>query len=76
VLTETYPDRSSTTHAYHGLSTTDTNALSQTKITLKNSQGQVVSVTDTQGNFTSYVYEPFGNMSQVTDAAGNVTTFT
>src|SRR5262249_59653722 len=40
VLVETYPDASTTSHAYHGLSTTDTNALSQTRTLLKNSQGQ------------------------------------
>jgi RHS repeat-associated protein len=76
VLVETYPDASTMSHAYHGFSTTDTNALNQTKTTLKNSQGQTVSVTDTQGNVTSYVYEPFGNLAQVTDAAGNITTYT
>jgi RHS repeat-associated protein len=74
VLVETSPDASTLSHAYHGLSTTDTNALSQTRTTLRNSQGQTVSVTDTQSNVTSYVYDPFGNPTQVTDAAGNVTT--
>jgi YD repeat-containing protein len=76
VLVETYPDSSTMNHAYHGFTTTDTNALNQTKTTVKNSQGQTVSVTDTQGNVTSYLYEPFGNLAQVTDAAGNVTTYT
>jgi RHS repeat-associated protein len=76
VLTETYPDSSVISIAYHGLSTTTTNALSQTTTTVKNSQGQTVSVTDAASNVTTYLYEPFGNLKQVTDAASNVTTYT
>jgi RHS repeat-associated protein len=44
--------------------------------TVKNSQGQTVSVTDALSSVTSYLYEPFGNLKQVTDAVGNVTTYT
>ena len=46
VLTETYPDCSATSTAYHGVSTTLTNAMGRSTTTVKNSQGQTVSVTD------------------------------
>jgi len=72
VVTETNPDNSTTQHAYHGLVTTDTNGLSQTRTVTKNSQGQVVSVKDAANNTTTYVYDPFGNMLKTTDALGNV----
>jgi YD repeat-containing protein len=55
VLTETIPDSSVTSSTRlprpHHLVT---NALSQTSTTLKNSQGQTVSVTDTQSHSTTY----------------------
>ena len=70
---DTLPDNSTVQHAYHGLMASDTNALGQTKITVKNSQGQTVSVTDAENNVASFAYDPFGNMLQATDAAGNVT---
>jgi RHS repeat-associated protein len=75
ITLEAYPDTSSTTRAYHGLTTSVTNGLSQTTTTVKNSQGQVVSVTDAQNKTITYVYDPFGNLTQVTDPAGNVTTY-
>jgi len=74
VTSEIAPDSSGTTHAYHGLSTTDTNALSQARTTVKNSQGQVVSVTDAQNQTSTFFYEPFGNLIMATDPAGNITT--
>jgi RHS repeat-associated protein len=69
---------------YNGLTTTVTvsnaggttnmpNGSVQTLTTLKNSQGQVVQVTDAQGNITSYTYDPFGS-PKTTTAAGVVTT--
>ena len=73
-MLETLPDNSTLSHAYHGLTGIDINALGQTKITVKNSQGQIVSVTDNANNVTSYAYDPFGSMLQVRDAAGNITT--
>jgi YD repeat-containing protein len=42
VLVETTPDSSTTSYTYHGLTTSVTNALSQTTTTVKNSQGQNV----------------------------------
>lgn len=76
VLTETAPDGGVTSTAYHGLSTTVTNAQAQTKTTLKNSQGQVVSVTDAVAGVTTYTYDPFANVTQVVDAASNTRSFT
>ncbi|WP_189052645.1 FG-GAP-like repeat-containing protein, partial [Aliidongia dinghuensis] len=66
------PDGTVTTHAYHGLVTVDQNANSQTLTTTKNSQGQVVAVKDTLGNTTRYGYDPVGDLTSVTDPAGNV----
>ncbi|HXY99370.1 MAG TPA: RHS repeat-associated core domain-containing protein [Stellaceae bacterium] len=76
VVTATYPDGSTTTRAYHGLTISATNALGQTRTTVKNDQGLVASVTDAAGQVTAYVYDPFGEPIQTTDPAGNVTTYT
>jgi len=74
-----------TTIAYSGLVTTFTmsnagsgtnmpSGVTQTKTNTKNSQGQLIRVTDTQGNTISYTYDPFDNLSTTTDTLGNVTT--
>jgi RHS repeat-associated protein len=44
----------------------------QTKTTTRNSQGQIVTVADSQANTITYTYDPFGN--QLTTNAGGVTT--
>ncbi|TAG50445.1 MAG: type IV secretion protein Rhs, partial [Betaproteobacteria bacterium] len=62
-----------TTYAYNGLSSTVTNENGQTKTTVKNAQGQVVSVTDAQGSTIAYSYDALGNLTQ-TNAAGSITT--
>ncbi|OYQ43400.1 hypothetical protein CHU94_00135 [Rhodoferax sp. TH121] len=62
-----------TSYSYNGPSTTITNAKGQTKTTVKNSLGQVVSVTDAQGNAISYAYDGMGNLAQ-TNASGSITT--
>jgi YD repeat-containing protein len=41
----------------------------------KNGQGQTVSVTDAQSHSSTYVYDPFSNLKQGSDAASNVTTY-
>jgi RHS repeat-associated protein len=69
VILETYPDSTTTQHAYHGLVTIDTNANNQTRTTLKNSQGNVVAVADAAGNTTTYAYDPFDKLTQTVDAA-------
>ena len=69
--------RSATT--YNGLSATVTlsnagagtnmpGGVVQTKSSTRNSQGQTLSVTDTQGNTVTYAYDPFGNLAS-TNAA-------
>jgi len=68
------PDNSVTSVAYNGFTTVTTNALSQTRVEVKNSQGQLVSVTDAQSHTLSYQYDAFGNLTQTTDAAGNIIT--
>jgi RHS repeat-associated protein len=76
VVTETLPDNSTMTHAYHGLVTSDTNGLNQTRTVTKNSQGNVVSVTDAANSTTSYLYDPFGNLIRTIDPMGNMVTAT
>ena len=46
--------------------------VNQTRTTTKNSQGQTVTVADTQGNTVTYSYDPFGNV--LTTSAGGVVT--
>ncbi len=68
----TTPGNRTTTTSYNGLITTVTNPLQQQKITVKNSQDKVISVTDAAGPIT-YQYDAFGNLLQVTDPGGNIT---
>jgi RHS repeat-associated protein len=68
VTIESLPDGHTTQHGYRGLVTTDTNQNNQTRTVTKNSQGQVASVTDAQGNITRFYYDPFGNLLQTVDA--------
>jgi RHS repeat-associated protein len=72
----TMPDNSTVQNAYHGLTTSETNALSQTRTVTKNSQGDVVSVTDALGNTMLYAYNAFGKLIQTTDAETNIVTAT
>ncbi|MGJ4946763.1 RHS repeat domain-containing protein [Bradyrhizobium sp. HKCCYLS20291] len=76
VVSTTQPDGSVAQIAYHGLATIETNPLGQTRTTTKNSQSQVVSVTDTMGQTLSAAYDAVGNMVQTTDPVGNVVTAT
>lgn len=77
-VTETYPDSSTSTTTYAGLTTTVTNELGQTRTKVRNSQGQVISVTEGKTGVltasTTFEYDPFGNLTKTTDAAGNVST--
>jgi RHS repeat-associated protein len=80
VTVETYPDWTTTHHAYHGLVTIDTNANGQTRTTTKDSQGNVVTVTDLKPGdtdpsartTTTYAYDPFGKLVSTTDAVNNI----
>jgi RHS repeat-associated protein len=71
-LVETFTDNTTLTHSYSGLTTVDSNALNQTKTTIKNSQGQVVSITDADTKTATFGYDPFGNLARAVDPAGNV----
>lgn len=75
-LTETKPDGSVSSTAYHGLTVVETNALNQTRTIVKNSQGKVASITDAQNGVMTYAYDAVGNLLSSTDAAGNVVTAT
>jgi RHS repeat-associated protein len=74
VTLATYPDSSTTSFSFNGLTTSATNSLSQTTTTVKNAQGLKASVTDATSHTTAYVYDAFGNLTTVTDPAGNVVT--
>jgi RHS repeat-associated protein len=76
VTLATMPDNSTVQNAYHGLTTTETNALNQTRTVTKSSQGDVVSVTDTLGQTMLYAYNAFGKLIQTTDAQTNIVTAT
>ena len=75
-VTNTAPNNTVTSVSYNGYTTIATNTLGHTKTEVKNSQGQLVTVTDTQAKSLSYQYDAFGNLTQTTDALGNLTTIT
>jgi RHS repeat-associated protein len=72
----TDPDSSKLNFAYNGLRACISNALNQTKTTVKNSQGHVLESIDAQNNIIRYQYDPFGNLTKTTDPQGNVITAT
>jgi YD repeat-containing protein len=76
VVKATAPDGSVSQTAYHGLTVTATNALSQTRTVTKNSQGKIVSVTDALNQTITFEYDAVGNLLQTTDPFGNVVTAT
>jgi RHS repeat-associated protein len=76
VTQATMPDSSTTTTAYHGLSMSVTNNLSQTTTTVRNVNGWITSVTDALSHAVSYTYDSFGNVVSTTDSLGNVITST
>lgn len=69
----TMPDSSYIRTEYNGLETTTINDYEQRTTQLKNSQDQLIRVTDDSGNSTHYTFDPYGNMTEVKDAAGNIT---
>ncbi|WP_299390697.1 RHS repeat-associated core domain-containing protein [Pelagibius sp.] len=75
VTSVTLPDGGVESTAYDGLTTTLTNALTQTSVRVENALGELVSATDNLSNVTTYAYDPFGNLTE-TNAAGVVTTMT
>ena len=75
-ISTTMADGTTSSVQYSGLVTTSTNAKGQTTVTTKNSQAQVASVRDANGQLIQYVYDPFGNLLTTTDMANNVVTLT
>lgn len=71
-LTVTAPDSTLSSHDYRGLTSIDKNANSQTLTSVKNSQGEVVSVTDVMNNTTTFAYDADGHQTSVTDTDSNV----
>ena len=72
-ITNTAPNGTVTNVTYTGYTTKTTNPLGQTKTEVKNSQGQLVTVTDAQAKTIRYFYDAFGNLVQTNDALVNVT---
>jgi RHS repeat-associated protein len=70
----TAPDGAISTMAYDGYTTVTTDSKSHTKTQIKNSQGQLVTVTDTNAKSLTYQYDAYGNLVKTTDALSNVTT--
>ena len=64
IKTLTEPNTALTQSYYSGLFTTTTDANNHPTTRVKNSQGQLVSVTDARAGVTSYTYDPFGNLTK------------
>ncbi len=75
-ISVTAPNGDVATTAHDGLTTVSTNPLGQTTSTVKDSQGNTVSVTDHLGGMMHYGYDALGNLTDTTDASGNITTMT
>lgn len=72
-VSNTAPDNAVTSMAYDGYTTVTINSKSQSKTEVKNSQGQLVTITDAQAKSLTYQYDAFGNLTKTTDALSNVT---
>ncbi|MBV9991179.1 MAG: VCBS repeat-containing protein [Alphaproteobacteria bacterium] len=82
----TYPDSSTDSYCYDGLTTSYTDRDSRKKVTVRNVQGQVSSVTEAAsgdcnasgitGTSAGYTYDAFSDLLTMTDPGGNVTTYT
>ena len=70
MVSETAPDGSTTTLTYAGATTSVTNALGQTKLEVRDSQGRRTLVRDPLGGEQQFVYDPFGNNVAIVDALG------
>jgi len=60
------------THAYSGLTVTDVTNSNESLTTVKDGLGEIVSVTNAQGNKTSYQYDIYSDQISVQDPQGNV----
>jgi YD repeat-containing protein len=73
-VTTTFTDGRTSQAVYHGLVTTTTNSLNQTRTVTRDNDGQGVSVTNAVSKTTSFAYDPFGKLIRTTDASGNFVT--
>jgi RHS repeat-associated protein len=81
VTQATLPDGSYAETGYSGLtigtsSFAANGTLLRSRYATKNAQGLVATATDSASQVMSYSYDPFGNLIQTTDVAGNVATMT
>jgi len=77
VSQETAPDGGITTYSYYGFQTTavaDAGGKNQVSIRWNNAIGQLIRVQDANGKSNYYDYDPFGNLTYVKDALGNIST--
>jgi len=74
VTATTSPDGSVSSIAYYGLTTVSTNAKNQVRVEVKNTQGQLLSVTDANSQTINYQYDAYGNLTSTIDPLGNTTT--
>jgi len=70
---ETFPDASSTSVIYAGLTTTYINNKGQVTKKVKNTQGKLIQSIDAASNSNFYQYDALGYLTSVTDAVGNTT---
>jgi RHS repeat-associated protein len=71
-----YPNGSTRSTSYNGLTTTETNQLYQTRQTIRDAWGQVVQIIDHQNNSLQYKYNANGNLVRTTDPKSNVVSMT
>jgi RHS repeat-associated protein len=74
VTSTTSPDGSVSSIAYYGLTTVSTNAKNQARVEVKNTQGQLLRVTDANSQSINYQYDAYGNLTSTIDPLGNTTT--
>ena len=70
---ENFPDSSSTSVIYAGLTTTYINNKGQVTKKVNNTQGKLIQSIDSASNSNFYQYDALGYLTSVTDAVGNTT---
>ncbi len=72
--TVTEPGNRITKYVYWGTSTTVTDPLLHSTVTKKDSEGHAIQITDALNRYVFQTFDPFGNLTTVTDPGGNVIT--
>jgi len=75
-LIVTAADSSQSKSQYYGLIAVHTNALNQTRVEHRDSEGKVTQVIDAKGGAIHYQYDAMGNLIKTIDAANNAITMT